>query len=296
MSHPRLISRFGLPALSASLLSTKGGTVVSNIYKRSRVTVTRRPGLVLTTVVVLVIGIIAAVRTSQAALVIGGIAPSIIFGRDDDNLNNPFVQPVGVAANQSLNNTDVLVGRSGNDVMVGLLGSDVMFAGAGNDIIIGGPEQGTTPNSDVMFGDDGDDINIWAPGDGSELFVGGTGRDAIIFGVIDKDVSNRPTSAGPAPGFAHIPSANVSGMGGFCTIQRIEDPSVGYEFLAKFFVRATGTLAVTVRLREVEQIFCASQLGGQVTYADLSQPNPEFVVITLGDALAINNIVGRIIR
>lgn len=238
---------------------------------------------------------VAAVRPSDAALVIGDFAPSILFGRDDDNLNNPQIQPAGVAANQSLNNTDVLVGRAGNDVLVGLLGSDVISAGAGNDIIIGGPEQGTTPNSDIMFGDDGDDINIWAPGDGSDMFVGGNGRDALVFGVIDKDASNRPTSGGPAPGFAHIPTANVTGQGGFCSIERA-DPSLNYEFLIKFFARATGNLLVTVRVNEVEQVFCTSQAGGQITYADLTQPTPQFVIISLSDALQINNTVGRIIR
>jgi hypothetical protein len=239
---------------------------------------------------------IALVQPSWAALVVGGIAPSILFGRDDDNQQNPNVQPAGTAANQSLNNTDVLVGRAGNDVLVGLLGSDVISAGGGDDIIIGGPEQGTTPNSDVMFGDDGDDINIWAPGDGSELFVGGAGRDAIVFGVIDKDAQNRPTSGGPAPGFAAIPTANVSGQGGFCTIERVTDPSLSYEFLMKFLSRATGALIVTVRLSEVEQAFCTSQAGGQITYADLTQANPVFYTVSQADVLAINNTVGRIIR
>jgi len=243
----------------------------------------------------LIVAIAAGVTPSQAALVIGDFAPSILFGRDDDNQNNPAVQPPGTAANQSLNNTDIIAGRDGNDVIVGLLGSDVLTGGGGSDIIIGGPEQGTTPNSDVMFGDTGDDINIWAPGDGSEVFIGGEGNDAIVFGVIDKDASNRPTSGGPAPGFAHIPTANVSGMGGFCTIERVH-PSTGYEFLAKFFGRAAGNLIVTVRLREVEQFFCASQAGGQITYADLRQSNPQLDVVSLSQVLEINNTVGRIIR
>jgi len=269
-----------------------------NICRRSIGTVARRPMTALMILVaVSLVGLVGMlVQPSQAALVVGDSAPSIVFGRDNDNVNNPTIQPAGVVANQSLNNTDVLVGRAGNDVIVGLPGSDVLSAGFGNDILIGGPEQGTTPNSDIIFGDEGDDINIWAPGDGSDLFVGGNGRDAIIFGVIDRDASNRPTSAGPAPGFAHIPSANVSGQGGFCTIERSPDGSLGFEFLARFFVRATGALAVTVRLNEVEQIFCTSQAGGQIIYADLTQANPQFAVISRGDALALNEIVGRIIR
>jgi hypothetical protein len=163
-------------------------------------------------------------------------------------------------------------------------------------ILIGGPELGTTPNSDVMFGDDGDDINIWAPGDGSDAFIGGAGRDAIIFGVIDKDASNRPISGGSAPGFAHIPSVNVTGQGGFCAIERVASVSTGYEFLIRFFSRATGALLVTVRLTEVEQLFCTSQAGGQITYADLTQAVPQQVVISVGEALTLNNTVGRMIR
>jgi RTX calcium-binding nonapeptide repeat (4 copies) len=235
------------------------------------------------------------VEPSHAALVVGSTAASILFGRDEDNVSNPAIQPAGVAANQSLNNADVLVGRSGNDVLIGLLGSDVLSSGGGNDILIGGPEQGTTPNSDIQFGDDGDDIAIWAPGDGSDLFVGGTGRDAMVFGVIDKDGNNRPISGGSAPGFENIPSVNVSGQGGFCTIERA-DGTTGYEFLIRFFSRATGALLVTVRLNEVEQLFCTSQAGGQITYADLTQTAPQQVVISLGDALALNNTVGRMIR
>ena len=233
---------------------------------------------------------------ARRLLVTGSDAAAVLFGRDDDNVNNARIQPANVTANQSMNNGDVLVGGAGNDVIVGLLGSDVISAGAGNDIIIGGPEQGTAPNSDVMFGDEGNDINIWAPGDGSELFVGGTGRDALVFGVIDKNASNIPTSAGPAPGFAHIPSANVSGQGGFCAIERVDDPALGFEFLVRFVSRATGNLLVTVRVREVEEVFCTSQLGGQITYADLTQANPQLAVISLSQVLQINNTVGRIIR
>lgn len=260
---------------------------------RSLAPFTRRPVLTIATFVLAALGLTVVVASpSQAALAIGDF---VLFGRDDDNIANPLIQPPGVAANQSLNNTDVLLGRQANDVMVGLLGSDVIAGGGGNDIIIGGPEQGTTPNSDVMFGDDGDDINIWAPGDGSDAFLGGAGVDTIVFGVIDKDASNRPTSAGPAPGFANVPSANVSGQGGFCTVERA-DPSTGYEFLAKFFGRAAGNLIVTVRLREVERMLCTSQAGGQITFADLTQATPQLIVVSLGQVQQADPVLGRIIR
>jgi hypothetical protein len=222
--------------------------------------------------------------------------PNILIGFDNDNINNVTIQPPGTVANQSLNNTDILTGEGGNDVMAGLLGNDLLLGGNGNDILIGGPEQGTTPNSDIAAGEDGNDIFIWAPGDGSDLFIGGSGTDAIIFGPIDKNAQNIPTSNGPAPGFAHIPGVNVTGSPGFCTIERSTDPSLGYDFLARFFVRATGALAVTVRLVEVEQMFCTSQAGGQITGADLRQANPVLVPITLAQVAIANDTVSRIIR
>ena len=259
-----------------------------------------RPGrwIALTPVASLVmatlIGSLFGAQRSQAALLGGDDNPDVLIGLDNDNVNNPTIQPPGTVANQSLNNTDVLAGRGGNDVLVGLGGSDVLSGGPGNDILIGGPEQGVTPNSDIILGDEGDDISIWAPGDGSDLFVGGEGTDLQIFGVIDRNAANVPTSAGPAPGFANVPSANVSGSPGFCTLERSADPS--YEFLVRFFVRATGGLAVTVRLIGVEQVICTSAAGGQITFADLRTANPQFVVVTLADVQRANPVVGRIIR
>jgi Ca2+-binding RTX toxin-like protein len=89
-----------------------------------------------------VIAVASLVEPGQAALVVGSDAASILFGRDEDNVNNPAIQPAGVTANQSLNNTDVLVGRSGNDVIVGLLGSDVISSGGGNDILMAARNKG----------------------------------------------------------------------------------------------------------------------------------------------------------
>ncbi|HEY8601920.1 MAG TPA: hypothetical protein VIL85_26065, partial [Thermomicrobiales bacterium] len=64
----------------------------------------------------------------------------------------------------------------------------------------------------------------------------------------------------------------------------------------RFFVRATGAQAVTLRLVGVEQIFCTSQAGGAITYADLTAENPAFAEITAAQAARLNPTVGRIIR
>ncbi len=237
------------------------------------------------------------IQPTEAALVEGGAAAELLIGQDNDNVDNPVIQPPGVPVNQSLNNTDILLGGAGNDILIGLLGNDVLIGGPGRDILIGGPEQGTTPNSDIIFGGPGDDVNIWAPGDGSDAFIGGPGSDALVFGVIDRDANNVPTLTGSAPGFPHgVPTANVSGQGGFCTLERVDDPSLGFEFLVRFFVRATGNLAVTIRTSEVEQVFCTSEAGGEITFADLRAPDPEFVVVALEDVKHLNRLVARIIR
>jgi hypothetical protein len=246
----------------------------------------------------LIISMVDSIGTTQAALVDGGGGPQVLIGLDDDNVDNPLIQPADTDVNQSLNNTDVLRGDIGNDVLIGLLGNDVLLGGPSRDIMIGGTEQGEAPNSDVILGDAGDDVNIWAPGDGSDAFIGGPGNvDAMVFGVIDRDDDNVPTLTDPVPGFLNgVPTADVTGQGGFCTLESVDDPTLGYEFLARFFVRATGALAVTIRLAEVEQVFCTSEEGGQVIFADLTEDDPEFVEVSLEEVEDLNETVAQIIR
>ena len=135
MSHLRLISRCGLPALSAGLLVALLGVVLGPAHP------------------------------TQAALVEGGDrphhdahgkGPQLLIGRDDDNIDNVDIQ-AGAAANQSLNRTDVIEGGPGNDVIFGLNGDDVIDGGPGRDIILGGPDGGVAPggppNSDIMLAD-----------------------------------------------------------------------------------------------------------------------------------------------
>jgi hypothetical protein len=256
-------------------------------------------GLGLLVLAVLTAGLVAGgtIPRTDAALQEGGPGRQVQIGQDDDNIDNAIIHPPGTVANQSLNNTDILLGGNGNDVQIGLLGSDVMDGGSGDDIQVGGPEGGVAPNSDIMFGGPGNDVNLWAPGDGSDAFLGGSGRDALVFGVTDRDVDGVPILSGPVRGFpGGVPTANVSGMGGFCTLEPVTDPTLGYEFLVRFFVRATGNLAVTIRVTDVEQVFCNSQVGGEITFADLTADNPAFVVVPLAEVSRLNEIVGLMIR
>jgi hypothetical protein len=69
-----------------------------------------------------------------------------------------------------------------------------------------------------------------------------------------------------------------------------------FDFLARFFVRETGELAVTIRLADVEQVFCTSKAGGQITYANLTRANPRFVNVSDSQVTKLNRTVARIIR
>lgn len=274
MRHRRFISRFGLPALSTGLLAAVLGVVLG-----------------------------PALRT-QAAVVEGGKGPQLLIGLDDDNINNANIQ-AGAAANQSLDRTDIIEGGPGNDVAFGLNGDDVIDGGPGVDIILGGPDGGAAPggppNSDVMFGGPDNDVNLWAPGDGSEAFIGGPGLDAVVFGATDRETVPDPQTGVRLPtllfgvaGFPQgIPTADVSGLAQHCTVE--PSPSPGYDFLVRFRGPA-GNIIVTVRVSEVEQIFCSSQLGPGIAFADLTLPSPAFVDVSEAQVEMINPLVAAMIR
>jgi hypothetical protein len=238
-----------------------------------------------------------SMQLAEAAIQTGGSDHEVLIGRDDDNVNNPDIQPPDVPSppgpNQSLNNTDLQVGGRGNDILIGLGGNDVQIGDDGDDIFIGGP------GADIQFGGRGNDISIWAPGDGSDAFIGGPNKDALVVGLIDRDPANAalPLLSNPTNHYPHgRPSVNVSGTNGFCTIERVADPDLGYEFFVRFFVRSTGNLAVTMRLSEVEQVFCPGLTPGEIVAADLTKNDPQFVPVTLAQVQRLNEGVAAIIR
>src|SRR5262245_11988270 len=161
--------------------------------------------------------------SAWSAEAVGTARSDVLIGADDDDANDPEIQPAGTAANQSLNDTDVLLGRGGDDVLIGMKGNDVLDGGSGDDILIGGIERGVQPNSDVQLGGSGDDTAIWQGGDGSDLFDGGSGgRDALVFGTIDRDTTTNVPILSPVKGRhakTGLPTANVTGQGGFCTLE-----------------------------------------------------------------------------
>jgi len=272
--HRRLILRVGLPALSASLLAALLGVLLGPAHP------------------------------IQAAVVEGGKGPQLLIGRDDDSVANAAIQ-AGAAANQSLNRTDVIEGGPDNDVIFGLNGDDVIEGGPGSDIILGGPDGGAAPggppNSDIMFGGPGRDVNLWAAGDGSEAFIGGPGLDALVFGATDRDALADPETGVRLPtlrfgvnGFPQgIPTADVSGQPQHCTIET--SPSPGYDYLVRFRGPA-GNIIVTVRVAGVEQVFCSSEGGPGIAFADLTLAAPAFVDVTQQQVETLNPLVAAMIR
>jgi hypothetical protein len=209
------------------------------------------------------------------------------IGADNNNIENDFVQPPGVAADQSQQNGDVLVGTRGVDVQIGLLGSDTILGDRGRDVQIGGPDPGP-PNNDRAFGGPGYDVFLWQPGDGSDFFDGGREDDAIVFGNID-NVDGLPT-LDPDTG---LPLIDVSGVGGFCAVIDGTEPedadeleALGLDDLVQFFARAAadsfeaGTqntdngLRVTLHLIDVEYAICGSREGGAIEVFDLRVSPP----------------------
>lgn len=218
-----------------------------------------------------------------AALLPGTTGNDVFFGLDNDNASNSFIQPTAVPAKQHLANTDALIGSSGDDLLIGMGGSDLLDGDAGNDILIGGVEGFVAPNSDVLRGGVGNDINIWAPGDGSDAFVGGSGTDAQLFAPIVLDNGRPALFSGGYSWNRQIPHVEIASKPQFsCTLEAVPaSQNLGFDYLVRFF--ANGNLAVTVRLREVEQLFCPSANAGKVNYADLTAYSPAFVERPLSD-------------
>jgi hypothetical protein len=248
--------------------------------------------------------ILGPAASSDAAVIAGGRGPQLLIGQDDDNINNGKVQ-ADAMADQSLNRTDIMDGGTGNDVMFGLNGDDMMDGGPNADIILGGPDGGSAPggppNSDLMFGGPGNDVNLWAPGDGSEAFIGGPGIDAIIFGGTDREADPDPRTGVRLPtltfdveGFPQgIPTADVSGLSQHCTVER--GGSTRFDYLVRFR-GATGNIIVTVRVSGVEQVFCPSEGGAGIAFADLTLDSPVFLDVSADEVETLNPVVGAMIR
>ena len=75
----------------------------------------------------MMLGLALNAASGHAATLVGTGRSDVLIGKDDDNQNDPEIQPEGVTANQSLNNADTLLGGRGDDILIGMLGSDVLI-------------------------------------------------------------------------------------------------------------------------------------------------------------------------
>lgn len=104
----------------------------------------RKLGLTTAALAIAATGALAGTQPANGLLIPGTPGKDVHIGLDNDNVDNPFVQPPGVAAKQHMDNTDILFGRGNDDLLIGKLGDDVLLGGKGSDILIGGPEGGST--------------------------------------------------------------------------------------------------------------------------------------------------------
>lgn len=220
--------------------------------------------------------------TADASVEQGSPGSDVLVGADNDNAGNTAIQPPDVTAKQHLDNTDVLRGAGGKDLLIGRTGDDVLLGEGNQDILIGGLEGGTAPipNSDVIFGGFGNDINIWAPGDGSDLFDGEAGEDVMVLSQVVND-------AGAVSLFdfrgRQVPRVTIDDRPQFtCTIERSPaTDGLDVDAVVRFF--ANGNLAVTIRLRDVEQVLCPSPDVGMVNVADIGAGSDTFVAEPIAD-------------
>jgi hypothetical protein len=150
-----------------------------------------------------------------------------------------------------------------------------------------------------MFGGQGDDVNLWAPGDGSEAFIGGPGRDALIFGATDRETLIDPNTGVALPvlffGVPGFPKGIRGQMSVACRIParwRTAPRRRTSTWCASGMQPATSSPRFAVS--EVEQVFCSQ--GGSIAFADLTAKSPTFEVVSLGDVKTLNSLVGAMIR
>ena len=86
----------------------------------------------------------------------------------------------------------------------------------------------------------------------------------------------------------------MSSLGNFCTLE--PSPSPSFDYLVRFRSKATNAIIVTVRVKDVEQIFCTSQNSASIAVANLKTSSPAFIDVTQPEVAILNRIVGAMIR
>jgi len=253
------------------------------------------------------------------AVLVGGAAhaddvvDNVIIGSDLNSAENPFIQPTdpalsGGGRDQTMQFGDLLPGTQWDDVIIGRLGTDVIYGGQGDDIMIGGTEHFNPNNRDRAIGGHGSDMFMWAPGDGSDTFLGGPGNDIVALGLIAEVVDGEivfqvfddqlagDVYLNPA---SDLPLQDVTNSPGFCEFidestsadAADELAALNVDDLIRFVIRSArddfeagvqdvdNGLRVTLHLKGVEFVVCASREGGEIRYYDLSANPPAEVDI-----------------
>ena len=261
---------------------------------------------------------------------------NLLVGADNNNTDNPLVQPqdpaeAGGDVNQSLNNGDTLQGKRGDNVIVGRLGIDVLLGNHRDDVLIGGLEHftaGIFRSDDRAFGYRGNDIFMWKPGDGSDFFDGGSQADAVVFGLIgepDPDAADGVAFEVVNDGQAGevfidpdtgLPLIDVTNSPGFCPVidastsidAEDELDALGLDNLVQFVLRGIrdafeageqdedNGLRVTLHLKDVEYVVCASRDGGVIEVLDLRVSPAAVVSIDDIQSHRLRNRLRQIVR
>lgn len=188
---------------------------------------------------------------------------------------------------------DLLIGRTGPDTLISGR-NDIRDR---DDVMVGGLEGGSDvanfPPFDIAKGGQGDDAFLWAPGDGSDAFIGGErdrfvlvkkrvkvrGRrvirtvrertradtDTLVIGVIQPETGDRSRPELFNTAFGQLPRIFVDNRArptgstpSFCRVVR-PPGGLGYNFLVRVFNATNGNQAVTIRIKNVEELLCGSE-------------------------------------
>jgi hypothetical protein len=200
---------------------------------------------------------------------------------------------------------DMIIGRLGSDAIASGSGDDVIIGGTE-----GGQPAPALPNSDIAYGGTGSDTFVWAPGDGSDAFVGGDAAkvkkgkkakasakgtkkakkpapeiDTLVLGNLVLCADSSTPGLFPSRKYGSLPRVFSSDRGvptplggtpprnpnltGECQI--LQAPAgLGYPFLVRFFA-APGNLAVTIRVKGVEQVICPTAGSDAATLTSLGR-------------------------
>jgi hypothetical protein len=200
---------------------------------------------------------------------------------------------------------DMIIGRLGSDAIASGSGDDVIIGGTE-----GGQPAPALPNSDIAYGGTGSDTFVWAPGDGSDAFVGGDAAkvkkgkkakasakgtkkakkpapeiDTLVLGNLVLSADSSTPGLFPSRKYGSLPRVFSSDRGvptplggtpprnpnltGECQI--LQAPAgLGYPFLVRFFA-APGNLAVTIRVKGVEQVICPTAGSDAATLTSLGR-------------------------